>query len=138
MRKCAITADKTLPALEAAHIKDFSEEGPNQINNGLLLRSDLHKLFDVLREVVSSHPKVLSGPDLPIEERPDAEISGFEDSGVKILIEFWMEGIDDGEHRVGGDLYLMIWDALKENNVQIPFPQREVKIINVGKDIGSI
>ena len=46
-----------------------------------------------------------------------------------------MEGIDDGEHRVGGDLLLMIWDALKENEIQIPFPQREVKIIKVGEDV---
>lgn len=94
--------------------------------------TDLRKLFELLRAVVSSHPKVLSGPDLPIEEKPDAEISGFGESGVNILIEFWMEGIDDGEHRVGGDLYLMIWDALKENQIQIPFPQREIKIVQVG------
>ena len=92
--------------------------------------TDLHSLFDILRKVVASHPKVLSGDDLPIEERPDAEIAGFADSGVNILVEFWMEGIDDGENRVGGDLYLMIWDALKENNIQIPFPQREVKILS--------
>ena len=92
--------------------------------------TDLHKLFDILRTVVASHPKVISGPDIPIEERPDAEISGFGDSGVDILVEFWMEGIDDGEHRVGGDLYLMIWDAFKENNIEIPFPQREVKLLN--------
>jgi len=97
--------------------------------------TDLHKLFDLLRKVVSSHPKVLSGPDLPIEERPDAEICGFGDSGVNILIEFWMEGIDDGEYRVGGDLYLMIWDALKENQIEIPFPQREIKIIKVGEGV---
>jgi len=92
--------------------------------------TDMHRLFDILRKVVASHPKVLSGDDLPIEERPDAEISGFGDSGVNILVEFWMEGIDDGENRVGGDLYLMIWDALKENNIEIPFPQRQVKILN--------
>lgn len=92
--------------------------------------TDLHKLFDILREVVASHPKVISGPDIPVEERPDAEIAGFGDSGVDILVEFWMEGIDDGEHRVGGDLYLMIWDAFKENDIQIPFPQREVKILD--------
>ena len=96
--------------------------------------TDLHKLFDILRKVVSSHPQVLSGTDLPIEERPDAEISGFGESGVNILIEFWMEGIDDGEHRVGGDLYLMIWDALKDNQIQIPFPQREVKIVKCGDE----
>ena len=96
-------------------------------------KTDLHKLFDVLREVVASHPRVLSGSDIPLEERPDAEIAGFGDSGVDILIEFWMEGIDDGPNRVGADLLLMIWDALKEHNMEIPFPQREVKILNPEK-----
>lgn len=46
-RRCAITGERTLPALEAAHIKPFSKSGPNQTANGLLLRSDLHKLFDL-------------------------------------------------------------------------------------------
>lgn len=45
-RRCAITGEKTLPVLEAAHIKPFSENGPNEIKNGLLLRSDFHTLFD--------------------------------------------------------------------------------------------
>jgi|WetSurMetagenome_2_1015567.scaffolds.fasta_scaffold119560_2 putative restriction endonuclease len=45
-RICAITREKTLPALEAAHIKPFSENGPHSISNGLLLRSDIHRLFD--------------------------------------------------------------------------------------------
>ncbi len=45
-KRCAITGEKTLPVLEAAHIKPFAESGPNQIANGLLLRSDMHKLFD--------------------------------------------------------------------------------------------
>jgi putative restriction endonuclease len=45
-RRCAITGERTLPALEAAHIRAYSEDGPHQISNGLLLRSDLHHLFD--------------------------------------------------------------------------------------------
>ncbi len=45
-RRCAITREKTLPALEAAHIKPFSESGPHSVDNGLLLRSDIHRLFD--------------------------------------------------------------------------------------------
>jgi putative restriction endonuclease len=44
-RRCAISGEKTLPVLEAAHIKPYSY-GIQTINNGLLLRSDLHKLFD--------------------------------------------------------------------------------------------
>ena len=93
-------------------------------------KTDLHQLFDLLREVVASHPSVISGDDIPIEERPDAEIAGFGESGVDILVEFWMEGIDDGKNRVGADLLLMIWDAFKEHNIEIPFPQREVKVVN--------
>ena len=45
-RRCAITGEKTLPVLEAAHIKPYSLEGPHAINNGLLLRRDFHTLFD--------------------------------------------------------------------------------------------
>ena len=92
-------------------------------------KTDLHTMLRLVREVVASHPKVLSGPELPIKERPDAEISSFGDSGVNILVEFWMLGIDDGENRVGADLLLMIWDVLKENDIEIPFPQRDVRIV---------
>jgi len=92
-------------------------------------KTDLEPMFERIRNVCASHPSVLSGEQYPIEERPDAEIEGFADSGIKILVEFWMEGIDDGKNRVGGDLYLMIWMALKEMGVEIPFPQREVKVV---------
>lgn len=45
-RRCAATGERTLPTLEAAHIKPYAESGPNRIANGLLLRSDWHRLFD--------------------------------------------------------------------------------------------
>jgi putative restriction endonuclease len=46
-RRCAITGEKTLPALEAGHIRPYAKSGPHEIRNGLLLRSDLHNLFDL-------------------------------------------------------------------------------------------
>jgi putative restriction endonuclease len=46
-RRCAITGESTLPVLEAAHILPFAEQGPHETCNGLLLRSDFHKLFDL-------------------------------------------------------------------------------------------
>jgi putative restriction endonuclease len=58
-RRCAVTGEKTLPALEAAHIKPFSQLGPNLTANGILMRSDLHKLFDLGYISVS--------PDLHVE-----------------------------------------------------------------------
>lgn len=45
-RRCAVTKEKALPVLQAAHIKPIAEGGQHQINNGLLLRSDVHTLFD--------------------------------------------------------------------------------------------
>ena len=45
-RRCAISGEKTLPVLEAAHIQPYSCEGPHMLQNGLLLRSDIHTLFD--------------------------------------------------------------------------------------------
>ena len=45
-RRCAITGEKTLPVLEAAHIRPYAHEGHHEISNGVLLRSDLHTLFD--------------------------------------------------------------------------------------------
>jgi putative restriction endonuclease len=45
-RRCAMTGERTLPVLEAAHIRSYSDGGPHELSNGLLLRSDLHRLFD--------------------------------------------------------------------------------------------
>ena len=44
--RCAVTGESTLPVLQAAHIKPYSTEGPHALENGLLLRSDMHTLFD--------------------------------------------------------------------------------------------
>lgn len=45
-RRCAITNERTLPVLEAAHIRPFAEEVDHSITNGILFRSDIHTLFD--------------------------------------------------------------------------------------------
>ena len=45
-RRCAITGERTLPALEAAHIRPYAEGGRHEASNGLLLRRDIHSLFD--------------------------------------------------------------------------------------------
>ncbi len=43
---CAITGEHSRPALDAAHIKPYGESGPHAVENGLLLRADVHRLFD--------------------------------------------------------------------------------------------
>jgi putative restriction endonuclease len=46
-RQCAVTRERTLPILDAAHIRPFAAGGPNEVSNGLLLRTDVHRLFDL-------------------------------------------------------------------------------------------
>jgi putative restriction endonuclease len=53
-RRCAVTRERTLPALEAAHIKPYTDSGPHDVRNGVLLRSDIHKLFDTGYVTISS------------------------------------------------------------------------------------
>lgn len=45
-RRCAVTGEKALPVLDAAHIRGVKEGGQHRLDNGLLLRSDVHRLFD--------------------------------------------------------------------------------------------
>lgn len=45
-RRCAVTGNKVEPVLQAAHIRPVADEGEHRVDNGLLLRSDVHILFD--------------------------------------------------------------------------------------------
>jgi putative restriction endonuclease len=45
-RRCAVTGEKALPVRQAAHIRSVTKEGPHRVDNGLLLRADIHALFD--------------------------------------------------------------------------------------------
>jgi putative restriction endonuclease len=58
-RRCAVSGERTLPILDAAHIKAYSAGGDHQRENGLLLRTDIHRLFDLGYVTVS--------PDLRFE-----------------------------------------------------------------------
>lgn len=53
-RRCAITGERTLPILDAAHIHPFADGGEHNITNGLLLRTDIHRLFDLGYVTVSN------------------------------------------------------------------------------------
>jgi len=103
------------------HRDNFQRYG---ITFSVAYKTDIDKMLELVKKTVRSHPQVLEEPELA-----DAEISEFGASGVEILVEFWIEGIDDGVNHVDADLKLLIWHVLKENDIEMPFPQREVKIV---------
>jgi putative restriction endonuclease len=70
-RACAVTREHSLPVLEAAHIRPYAQGGAHEVSNGLLLRSDLHRLFDLGYVTVT--------PDLRLEV--SAKLRGEYDNG---------------------------------------------------------
>jgi len=87
--------------------------------------TDIRKVPDLIVKAVSKHPGVLQEP-----EEPDCELRGFGESGIDFGLEFWIEGIDDGKNRISSDLLFIIWETLRDNAITIPYPQREIRILD--------
>ena len=87
-------------------------------------KTDVDKLEKILIPAISKHKSVLQEP-----EKPDLELREFGDFGIKFAIEFWCEGIDDGENKFTSDLNFIVWRTLKKHGIEMPLPQREVRLL---------
>ncbi len=84
-RRCAVTGDKIVPVLQAAHIRPVTANGENRVDNGMLLRSDVHTLFD--RGYLGVHPEhrtLLVSPRLRSDWGNGEEFYRRADSGTRI------------------------------------------------------
>ncbi|WP_394178848.1 mechanosensitive ion channel family protein [Yoonia maritima] len=85
--------------------------------------TDINKIPAIIEAAVAKHPEVLTEP-----EAPDCELRGFGDSGIDFAVEFWVNGIDDGKNKYTSDVLFLVWNALKDNGIEIPYPHRVVEI----------
>lgn len=85
--------------------------------------TDINKVPAIIEAAVATHPGVLETP-----EPPDCELRGFGDSGIDFAVEFWVNGLDDGKNKYTSDVLFLIWNALKENGIEIPYPHRVIEI----------
>ena len=90
--------------------------------------TDINKVPTIIEAAVATHPDVLQSP-----EPPDCELRGFGDSGVDFGVEFWVNGLDDGKNKYTSNVLFLIWNALKDNDIEIPYPHRVVEFKNVPK-----
>ncbi len=82
-----------------------------------------HHVRKVAIEAAQSVDRVLS-------HRPTVcHIVGFGDSSVDYILRFWISDPTGGLTNIRGNVYLALWDAFKEHGISIPFPQREVKML---------
>lgn len=85
--------------------------------------TDINLVPDIVEKAVSKNPEVLSEPF-----RRDCELRSFGDSGVNFAVEFWVNGIDHRLHNFTSDVLFIVWNALKENGIEIPYLQRIVEL----------
>ena len=75
-----------------------------------------------------------SGVNRVLATRPAVcHIVGFGDSSVDYILRFWIKDPTGGLTNIRGNVYLALWDTFKENGISIPFPQREVLMLEDSK-----
>lgn len=92
--------------------------------------TDINRVPAIIEEAVSKLDFILTTPD-----GPDCELRGFGDSGVDFAVEFWVNGLDDGKNKFTPKVLFAIWNALKENNIEIPYPHRVIEFKAGSKEL---
>ena len=90
------------------------------IKFGVSYDSDPHQVSEIAINAASSVERVES------DRRPVCWITGFGDSSIDFLLRFWIHDPQQGLTNVRGKVYLALWDAFKANNIDLPFPVRDV------------
>ncbi|MEQ6249341.1 mechanosensitive ion channel domain-containing protein [Sulfitobacter sp. HNIBRBA3233] len=93
---------------------------------GTAYQDDPHKVRKLAIEAASKVPRVLTN------KPPVCHIVGFGDSSVDYILRFWIRDPTGGLTNIRGNVYLALWDAFQEAGISIPFPQREVRMLDSG------
>jgi small-conductance mechanosensitive channel len=95
---------------------------PMQVQVGYA--TDVEQVLRLCEEVARAHPRVLRDP------APAAALAGFGDSGLNLELGFWIRDPEEGTLGVRSDIALALLKAFRERGIEIPFPQREVRILH--------
>lgn len=104
-----------------SHTNDFVRL---DLNFGTSYGDDPHKVSEIAINAALTVKRVLA------QRRPVCWITGFGDSSVDYVLRFWIGDAQGGLTNVRGQVFLALWDAFKANGISIPFPQREVRLLN--------
>ena len=85
--------------------------------------TNLEKAMSLMTEAARCQSRVLSDPE------PSVLLTEFADSGINLELGFWISDPETGTGGVRSEVNLSIWKAFQENAIEIPFPQREVRIL---------
>jgi small-conductance mechanosensitive channel len=96
-----------------------------EINLGVAYGSDLEKTREIMMECAKENPRCLNYPEV------ECYVTNFGEYDVKFILYFWISDIVQGRMAPKGDVLMKIWKKFKENNIEIPLPQRELTVMNI-------
>lgn len=85
--------------------------------------TDINRVPALVEAAIAALPTTLADP-----EGPGCELKGFGDSGVEFEVEFWVNGIDGLTDKYVSTALFAIWNTLKAEGIEIPFPHRVVEL----------
>ena len=92
------------------------------ISFGVGYGSDLREVRRLAIEATAQTRRVLASP------APVCHITEFGDNAVNLLLRFWIDDPANGTRNVKGDVYLALWDSFRAHAIELPYPQREIRI----------
>lgn len=95
-----------------------------QLSLQVSYQADLELAMQLMEEAASTQERVLRDPP------PKALLRAFGESGIDLMMNVWISDPENGTAGLQSEIYLDIWRAFKKHNVSIPFPQREIRILN--------
>ncbi|MCQ0971064.1 mechanosensitive ion channel [Paracoccus sp. TK19116] len=94
------------------------------IHFGTSYNDDPHEVSRVAIKAAMTVKRVLP------HRTPVCWVTGFGDNSVDYVLRFWITDAEGGLTNVRGQVFLALWDAFKASGISIPFPQREVRVLN--------
>lgn len=99
---------------------------------GVSYKSDIHQVRDLLLQAVNEKDRVVEYPP------PVCLLTEFGSSSVNFEIRFWIKDPSEGVANIRSDVLFSIWDLLKENDIQIPFPQQDVHFKSMSPEVKEV
>ncbi|GJL82961.1 MAG: mechanosensitive ion channel protein [marine bacterium B5-7] len=90
---------------------------------GISYSSDPRRAIELCFEAAAETPRIISDP------KTNVLLKGFGDSSIDLEIRVWIRDPQNGVSNVKSEILLRVWDKFAANNIEIPFPQRDIHLI---------
>jgi small-conductance mechanosensitive channel len=87
-------------------------------------QSDLHRAMEIMKQAAANQIRVLTDPEIKVY------LKSFGDNGIDLEMGIWINDPEEGQLDLRSDINMEIWSEFQKSGIEIPYPQRDIRIIN--------